>query len=310
MFKTSAITHFSITLLLSVYASTSFGYGLGKPGGGGGAGGGGGFGGGKKKAQMEANKNKSEQEEKLSPEKMEKAQAFIPPMATKAVMQKYGFIATGLKPSYPDSFSCPKSLSGFATPYRSDGSSRNPRYFRGLHGGFDIPQPKGVPLVAMADGELLIRHEGNEGGIGGKGIWMRHSPEQTGLDKWLFIEYKHLDKLPDLVAGTPVKMGQKVGETGNSGTTGGHFGASGFYHLHMTAYWSDSPDYSFTKVLIPKQGQWLDPLSLFHNKGLDSNQLKQLPSQDKTVDISFMSTDGSLHPADTRVIWPYLCKPI
>ncbi|MCO4759202.1 MAG: peptidoglycan DD-metalloendopeptidase family protein [Oceanospirillaceae bacterium] len=244
-----------------------------------------------------------------SSQKMMKARAFIPPKATRDAMARFGFITTGLKPVYPTRYDCPKVLSVFASPTRSDGSRRSQRFFKGLHGGFDIPQPQGTPLLAMADGELIIKHEGMEGGIGGKGIWMRHSPAQTGLDKWLFIEYKHLDTLPDFEPGTTVKLGQQVGTTGNSGTTGGHYGANGFYHLHMTAYWSESPEYRFNKVLIPKRGQWLDPLALFKDGELDSAVLEALPPTDRQVSIHFMTIDGHIVPEQARIIWPYACQP-
>lgn len=240
---------------------------------------------------------------------MAKARAFIPPKARRDAMTQFGFIATGLVPVYPHNFECPKVMSVFASPTRSDGSRRSKRFFQGLHGGFDIPQDKGTPLLAMADGELILKHDGLEGGIGGKGIWMRHSPEQTGLDKWLFIEYKHLDELPDIQPGATVKMGQQVGTTGNSGTTGGHYGSNGFYHLHMTAYWSDSPNYRFKKVLIPRDGEWLDPLALFRGGVLKSSALKNLPEVDKRVPIHFMSSQGKLVPASARIIWPYACAP-
>ncbi|WP_299182621.1 M23 family metallopeptidase [uncultured Neptuniibacter sp.] len=292
----SLFTTLTLTTLCTLYAGSASAYGMmgNKKGGGG-----------KKQQQAE----QQEMQGQGTPEMRAKAKAFIPPKATREMMKRFGFIATGLSPVYPETFSCPQMGSGFATPYRTDGSSRSRRFFQGLHGGFDIPQAKGVPLIAMADGELILRHEGQADGIGGKGIWMRHSPEQTGLDKWLFIEYKHLDKLPDLEEGAMIRMGQPVGETGNSGTTGGHYGAAGFYHLHMTAFWSDSPEFSFKRVLIPKEGEWLDPLALFRGGSLDSNQLKALPSDQKAVPIHFISSDGSFHPAGTRIIWPYACSP-
>jgi murein DD-endopeptidase MepM/ murein hydrolase activator NlpD len=133
----------------------------------------------------------------------------------------------------PDNYDCPKATSLFASPTRSDGSLRNARFFEGLHGGMDIAQPDGTPLLALADGEVIVKHEG--GSIGGLGIWVRHAPEDTGTGKYVFVEYKHLAKLPDLAIGERVKMGQVIAATGNTGTTGKHYGGNGFYHLHMTA---------------------------------------------------------------------------
>lgn len=236
--------------------------------------------------------------------------AFVPPRANITAMEKRGFLATGLEAVYPDGFDCPKVMSPFASPTRSDGSQRARRFFQGLHGGMDIPQPGGTPLLALADGEVIVKHEGEQGGIGGLGLWLRHAPQDTGLGKYVFIEYKHLAKLPDLAVGARVKMGQVIAETGNTGTADGYYGSAGFYHLHMTAYWSDSPEFKFNRVLIPIGGQWLDPLALMRGGPLDSHAAHDLPDARKKVRIPFKSTDGRVFPEGTKVVWPYACKPV
>lgn len=235
--------------------------------------------------------------------------AFLPQGANKTAMDKRGFLATGLEPVYPQGFDCPKVTSPFATPFRTDGSKRSARFFKGLHGGMDIAQPKGTPLLAMADGEVILKHEGEADGIGGLGLWLRHAPEETGTGKYVFVEYKHIDKLPELAVGERVKMGQVIAETGNTGTTGGHYSDEGFYHLHMTAYWSDSPAFKFSRVMIPSGGQWLDPIALLRGGPLDSHQAKDLPKQQKQVAIPFLSTDGRAYPENTKLVWPYACRP-
>ena len=78
----------------------------------------------------------------------------------------------------------------------------------------------------------------------------------------------------------------------------------------MTAYWSDSEEFTFNKTLIPKQGQWLDPIALFSNKTVDSQQTVDLSSEGKRIRIIFKSTDGAVHPADSKIIWPYACTPV
>lgn len=234
--------------------------------------------------------------------------AFMPTMAKSEFMEKRGFLETGLEPVYPDGFACPPVTSPFATRYRTDGSKRSPKFFRGHHGGMDIAQPEGTPLIAMADGEVIIKHEGEEGGIGGLGLWLRHAPDDTGTGKYVFIEYKHIVKLPDdLAVGDRVKKGQKIAETGNTGTTGGHYGDEGFHHLHMTAYWSDSPDFKFKRVMVPVGGQWMDPVALMRGGPLDSQGARDLDV--KKVRIPFMSTDGRFFPEGTKVVWPYACPP-
>lgn len=235
--------------------------------------------------------------------------AFFPQRASREAMEKRGFFSTGLEAIYPDNFDCPKATSPFASPTRTDGSRRSPRFFEGLHGGMDIPQPEGAPLLALADGEVIVKHEGEAGGIGGLGIWVRHAPEDTGTGKYVFVEYKHLARLPDLAIGERVKMGQVIAATGNTGTAGGHYGSSGFYHLHMTAYWSDGPDFNFKRAMIPSGAQWLDPLALMRGGPLDSQAARDLPQDQKQVRIPFKTSDGRIFPERSKVVWPYACKP-
>lgn len=235
--------------------------------------------------------------------------AFFPQRASREAMEKRGFISTGLEAIYPDSYDCPKATSLFASPSRSDGSRRPSRFFEGLHGGMDIPQPEGTPLLALADGEVIAKHEGEAGGIGGLGIWMRHAPEDTGTGKYVFVEYKHLAKLPDLAIGERVKMGQVIAATGNTGTAGGYYGSNGFYHLHMTAYWSDVPEFT-KRSMVPIGARWLDPLALMRGGPLDSYAVRDLPQVQKKVRIPFKTSNGLVFPERTKVVWPYACKPM
>jgi len=235
--------------------------------------------------------------------------AFVPGNANMEAMKQRGFFSTELNPIYPNDFDCPKVTSPFASPFRGDGSRRPFRFFQGLHGGIDIPQPNGTPLLAVADGEIIAKHEGMAGGIGGIGLWVRHTPRDTGMEKYIFIEYKHLKKLPDLNVGDQVKMGQVIAETGNTGTTGRHYGSKGHYHLHMTAYWSNNPDFVFKRVMIPARGQWLDPIAIMRGDPLSSHRIKDLSDKQKNVSIPFKTTDGRIFPTNTKVVWPYACKP-
>lgn len=296
-----AITKSLVGLSLVIIPAAAFSYGMGM---------GSGMGEGKKGMKHMQKKKMGTVSTQAVSSVPEKIKAFAPPFAALSAMKAYGFEKTGLVLVYPEAYDCPKMTSAFASPYRTDGSKRSKRFFKGLHGGIDIPQPKGTPLLAMADGELILKHEGQNGGIGGKGIWLRHSPEQSGTGKWIFIEYKHLDELPDLREGDLVKMGQIIGLTGNSGTTGGYYGSQGFYHLHMTAYWSHTQDYKFKKVLVPKDGEWLDPVAFLKGKPLDSKSLKELSDDERKVRVSFKTEQGQVIPENAKVIWPYACNAI
>ncbi|MBI4967717.1 MAG: M23 family metallopeptidase [Rhodospirillales bacterium] len=234
--------------------------------------------------------------------------AFSPTRATLAAMTARGFLATGLEPVYPKEARCPEIRSGFADPTRSDGSRRPLRFFQGLHGGIDIPAPEGTPIRAMAAGTVVHKH--GIQGIGGIGLILQHAPEDTGLPAWLYTEYKHLRALPDGPIGERVALGQVIAEAGISGTQG-HYGEEGLSHLHLTAYWSTSPEFSAGRLFIPKDGRWLDPLALFRPAGgaadLESAALKALPKAEKKIAIAYRGPDGQTSPHGARLIWPFAC---
>ena len=95
-----------------------------------------------------------------------------------------------------------------------DGGKRN-------HEGIDIFAPKLTPAVAAADGYIT---NVQEGGLGGKTVWMRVA------DKNISLYYAHLDK--QLVEpGQRVKKGDTLGLVGNTGNA--RFTPS---HLHFGIY--------------------------------------------------------------------------
>ncbi|HET9744145.1 MAG TPA: M23 family metallopeptidase [Chitinophagaceae bacterium] len=89
------------------------------------------------------------------------------------------------------------------------------------HEGVDIFAPKLTPAIAAADGYITSVQEG---GLGGKTVWMRVS------DRNISLYYAHLDK--QLVeAGQRVKKGDTLGLVGNTGNA--RFTPS---HLHFGIY--------------------------------------------------------------------------
>lgn len=231
--------------------------------------------------------------------------AFAPMRANLADMQARGFFATGLKPEYPSNADCPKANSFFGDTTRGDGSARSPKFYRGYHGGLDIPVPEGTPIVAMAAGTVVHKLEGE--GIGGIGIVLQHAPADTGLPVWTYTEYKHLQRLPDLEVGRRVAMGEVIGVSGKTGTAGRHYGPAGHTHLHVTAFFGASDRFVARRLFAPIGGQWMDPLALFRGPPLDSQALRALPDPAKRVAIPYKGSDGRLHPADTKVVWPFVC---
>ena len=157
-------------------------------------------------------------------------------------LQRQGLISTGVKPIYPSQARCLEVKSFFADRTRYDGSARVPWANHGYHGGMDISADQGTPVVAIADGEVVHTYAGRR--LVGNQIYLRHSPANTGLPIWIYSKYKHFRELPDLKIGELVKMGQVIGESGNTGTTGGYFGEAGYPHLHMSTYAGRTRDYT------------------------------------------------------------------
>ena len=267
-------------------------------------GGGGGMGGGGMGGGMRGGDGASE-EGGPSPEI---AGAFIPMRATLQHMEARGFLATGLAAVYPENAACLPIVSPFASPTRHDGSRRSPRFYQGLHGGADIAAPAGTPLIAIADGTVVHKSVGEN--IGGIGLMLQHAPADTGLGVWLYTEYKHLKEESGLEIGSRVRLGDKVGEAGNTGTTGGRaYGEEGFYHLHWTAFASDGPDYKAMRMFIPVGGRWIDPLAVFLRDPLNSKDVRELPEDRKRVRIAYRTTDGRTIPETARIVWPIACTP-
>ena len=238
--------------------------------------------------------------------KPEDIEVFSPFKAKLNLMQARGFVATGLRPVFPAGVDCPIGTSTFASRTRSDGSKRSRKFYRGYHGGYDIPAEVGRPIIAVADGTVVHMNQGVS--IGGIGVILQHAPEDTGLGAWVYTEYKHLKEMPDLQIGQRLKKGQQVGLNGKTGTIGGHYGSAGFAHLHLTAWYSARRETTTTKMLIPVDGRWMDPLALFRGEALlDSHAVKKLSDDAKKVAIPHMTTDGRFHPEASKVVWPFIC---
>lgn len=237
----------------------------------------------------------------------EMQRAFMATMAAIESMEARGFFETGLRPAYPEHLKCQTADSFFGVTIRGDGSVRSTRFYHGRHGGLDIPA-KGIAIIAMADGEVIEKSEGEN--IGGIKVVVRHSPADTGLDRWIFTEYKHLREPSPLSLHARVRKGEPVGIAGNTGTTGGRaYGPEGHYHLHLTTWYNNTGEYVETpKMLIPVDGYWLDPLAMLRGGPLESAAVRALPESQKQVRFAYMTTDGSVHPEGARVVWPFVCR--
>ena len=143
-------------------------------------------------------------------------------------------------------------------------------------------------------------------------ITLRHSPEDTGLPLWTYTQYAHFDEMPAQEVGQRVRMGEVLGPTGNSGITSSRakrFGRERRPAIHFAVWFSTNPHHvELRDRIIPVDGHWMDPNALFRKQSpFDSHAMKALPEAEKKVPISVMVDDGELVPANTKIIWPFIC---
>jgi murein DD-endopeptidase MepM/ murein hydrolase activator NlpD len=228
--------------------------------------------------------------------------------APREIQEAAGLIETGVRPIYPREVSCPQVASLFGSQTRFDGSSRRGEANNGFHAGIDISAAEGTALVAIADGAVVHKREG--GMLAGIQIFFQHSPEDTGLPAWLYSKYQHLMEPSQLAVGDRVKVGQIIGVSGKTGTTGGHYGVRGYPHLHLSLYAGRTADYAVTLGgALPHDGRFVDPLALYLGTSLDSHVLHGQPEAQKRFAVPYKRSDGPLVPSEARVIWPFLCSP-
>jgi len=214
---------------------------------------------------------------------------------------------SGLRPAFPAQARCPEIASPYGSQTRYDGSFRPPSEFGGHHGGIDITLAEGTPILGLAAGTVASKGEG--GMMEGFYLWLRHSPEDTGLGYWVYSKYQHLESLPELEVGAKVAMGQIIARSGKTGTVGGHYGVSGYPHLHLGTVKGSSGDETVGTRGEARGVRLLDPLSVYHEAGGKLRESAEAPLQTGTVPIPYASTDGKIAPPGTRVVWPVACQP-
>jgi len=218
-----------------------------------------------------------------------------------AVQKARGVTETGLTPAFLNDADCPEIDSEtWAIDYTYK------RNKAALHKGIDIPQPRGTPIVAVADGVVVGRFE-NDGNKKGIEVMVRHTPAQTRLPFWTYSQYTHLREMSPLAIGTAVKMGDEVGKTANTGKMGRRVRRDA---LHFAILYSAVPEWSNDgSVVTPRDGYFMDPNAFYRARGpYDSLSIAKLPSPQKRVPTPYLKTDGTLVPATTKRIWPYRCE--
>ena len=202
---------------------------------------------------------------------------------------------SGLQPVFPDKVRCIKIASPYGSKTRYDGSQRPTFRFGGRHGGIDLSLPQGTPLIALAGGTVV--NKGKGGRMEGIYLWLQHAPEDTGLSYWVYTKYQHLQFLPELEIGAKVVVGQVVAQSGNTGTTGGHYGTSGYSHLHLSTLKSPKGKYEIkgSFVLAP-DSSLMDPLLIYYKTSPKPKNLINPTSREKRVVIPYMTLDDHIWP--------------
>lgn len=228
-----------------------------------------------------------------------------------------GMKTTGSEPVFDDRYSCRHIDEAWAIDY---GAKRSRA---ALHGGIDIPAPRGTPILAIADGTVVAMFDNHVSAVGVR-IFLQHSPEQTGKPFWVYSEYAHLLELPPLVIGQQVRRGDEVGKTSNTGISGAEARARAGDNsarmgvrrdaIHFSIMYSNTPDFAIFKknggYLIPVSGRWMDPVAFYRPAPpYDSDALLALPEVEKRVSVPFQTEAGEVMPPSSKLIWPYACNP-
>lgn len=216
------------------------------------------------------------------------------------------FQPSGLTPVFPAGASCPEVASPFGSDTRYDGSFRPTTRYGGRHGGMDLSLAEGTPLRALARGRVV--HLGAGGQAEGYFLWLQLAPEDTGLPFWVYAKYQHFQELPKRTVGETVQVGEILGPAGKSGTVGGHYGANGYPHLHLTTVASPSGEFAIDGSRVAAQSPRIfDPVALFIPGLNDTAEVRTLPEGRKSVPIPYMDAIGAIHPTGSKLVWPVQC---
>jgi len=217
------------------------------------------------------------------------------------IQKARGVIETDLRPDFINGGECPEIDS---EKWAIDYTYKRNR--AALHKGIDIPQPRGTPIRAVADGVVVGKFE-NKNNRKGVEVMLRHTPTQTGLPYWTYSQYTHLQAMSPLPIGAQIIMGDEIGKTANTGKMGKKIRRNA---LHFAILYSKLPEWSNDGVVVtPADGYFMDPNAFYRlEPPYDSQSQVMLPTDQKRVSVPYMKTDGTLVPASTKRIWPYACK--
>jgi murein DD-endopeptidase MepM/ murein hydrolase activator NlpD len=127
-----------------------------------------------------------------------------------------------LQKPWPDGYAVNKNS---PYGYRTDPITKR----RKFHHGIDVALPVGTPLIAAADGTVVHKGSGSDGG---NTLIIQHAPD-------LYAVYYHLQKPSALAKGAKVSQGDVVALSGNTGrSTGPHL----HFEVRKSRKWGDTVD--------------------------------------------------------------------
>lgn len=211
-----------------------------------------------------------------------------------------------LEPVFYENAACAKIASEFGSRTRYDGSQRPVFRFGGRHGGIDLTLAEGTPLLALAGGTVIARGAGQM--MEGNYMWLCHAPEDTGLSYWMYTKYQHIQSFAEVKVGDTITVGQVVAYSGKTGTTGKHYGNSGYPHLHFSVIKSNSGNYEMSGSRVTVQDAVLiDPLWVYHDTYSLMESSSRPPVEDHFVLIPVVTEKEDIRPAGAKVVWPVAC---
>lgn len=222
-----------------------------------------------------------------------------------AAARKRGLVPTGLKAVFPRGARCPAVDEAYAIDY----TSRRGR--PALHGGIDIPSPRGTPIIAAADGTVVHVQNDPVATYRGREVVLRHDPARTGLGVVVYTQYSHFDRPLRIRVGQRVRQGEVLGVTGNTGRGRKPGKQSGRRRpaIHFGAMYAPTTRFKVVRdAFVPADGRWMDPHALYRSDGLiDSFQLRRLPARLKRIAVPVIYKDGRKSNPGAPFVWPYRC---
>lgn len=137
---------------------------------------------------------------------------------------------------------CPPILSDYFAILDMAGNKRS-----SVHTGIDIAENIGYPIIAAADGVVIMAGHRVSGG---NRVIMYHGQDLDG--KHIYSYYGHMDSIAVQI-GQKLKRGEVLGALGNTGTNM----PMGFHsHLHFEVGVSSSDQYEIKDGLVRYAGGW------------------------------------------------------